>query len=786
MSFVGALSDVLSRALTGAQKKQADDSLRDLNADLERRVQERTREAEEANAAKSSFLANMSHEIRTPMNAIIGMSHLALKTQLDTRQRDYVQKIDRAANNLLGIINDILDFSKIEAGKLSMEAVEFDLTEVLDSLVQLCGLKAENKGLDFHLKTPRDLPRALVGDPLRLGQILINFANNAVKFTESGRILVEVNVLEADEDTVRLRFSVKDSGIGMTEEQVGKMFQSFSQADASTTRKYGGTGLGLAISKQLTELMDGTVGVESEPGLGSTFWATARFGRARNLKPRIQSSETIQGMRVLVVDDAAESREIYSGYLESFGCVVTGVQGGPEALIALSEYGPYPLVVLDYRMPGMDGFTTFKRLRALPLDYTPKVVMITGSADPGVQVRAKETGLDAYLQKPLSPSSLFDCVLGLFGAGAVQGQGDSDVGERARAHLGGARILLAEDNDINQQVAQGVLEDLGIVLDIAPNGVEALRMINAAFAAKTPYEAVLMDMQMPEMDGLTCTRELRRDARCAAMPIIAMTANAMAGDREACIAAGMNDHVAKPFNVDQLFNTLMKWLPPREALAAPQPVAAFTTPSGIPPLPGVDTETGLAQTGGKSARYLDMLQRFYKGQADTPQQIEAAMRTDNRELAVRLAHTLRGTAGTLGAEGLQRIAGELEMALKNALKDGDNVWRQRLGETQAQLAPLIAALAAHFAIALLPVPQAPVKGATPLPPVDPVLLDTLTAQINHCDSQATETVAQLRNLLGNRAPPLLLQLDEQLMNFAFDDAGALLPTLRASLGVAAR
>ena len=776
VSFVGALSDVLSRALTAAQKKQTDDLLRELNADLERRVAERTAEAEAANAAKSSFLANMSHEIRTPMNAIIGMSHLALKTNLDNRQRDYVQKIDRAANNLLGIINDILDFSKIEAGKLTVENIEFDLTEVLDSLVQLCGLKADAKGLDFHLKTAKGLPRALVGDPLRLGQVLVNFANNAVKFTDKGRVLVEVTSLHEDEQTVELGFAITDTGIGMTEEQVGKMFQSFSQADTSTTRKYGGTGLGLAIAKQLAELMGGTVGVKSTPGFGSTFWATAKFGRAKNLKPRIECSETIQGLRVLLVDDSADARDIYGGYLESFGCVVTGVPGGIEALVALKDYGPYPLVVLDYRMPTMDGFDVFAAIKSLSLDPSPRVIMVTGSADPGVQLRAKETGLDAYLLKPLSPSSLFDCILGLFGAGAVAGAGSSGMEERARAHLAGARLLLAEDNEINQQVAQGVLEDIGIVLDIANNGVEALQLASQAHAAGKPYEAVLMDMQMPEMDGLSCTRELRRDARHAAMPIIAMTANAMAGDREACMAAGMNDHVAKPFNVDQLFATLMKWLPARGSAAPLQQLLSAPAAAGeLPRLPGVDTAQGLAQTGGKAARYLDMLQRFQRGQAEAPQQIEAAMRAGDQELAVRLAHTLRGTAGTLGAEGVQRMAAELEAALKS----GNAAWRQRLGETQAQLAPLVAALAAHFGAADAAAAPSPSSGSQRARPVVPAaLLQTLAQQVGNYDSQATETVAQLRDLLGTAAPAALLQLDECVMNFAFDEATQLLPQLQ--------
>jgi len=429
----------------------------------------------------------------------------------------------------------------------------------------------------------------------------------------------------------------------------------------------------------------------------------------------------------------------------------------------------------------MDGFETFGALRALALPSPPKVVMITGSADPGVQQRAKDAGLDAYLLKPISPSSLFDSILGLFGAGAASTSGGSDVEAAARAHLAGARLLLAEDNDINQQVAQGVLEDIGIVLDIADNGVIALEKINAAFNEGRPYEAVLMDMQMPEMDGLTATRRLREDARCAVLPIIAMTANAMQGDKEACAAAGMNDHVAKPFNVDQLFTTLMKWLPPRShaASATALPLAAAAPVGGLPLLPGVDTALGLAQTGGKLPRYLDMLRRFHQGQAEAPQQIEAAMRREDVELAVRLAHTLRGTAGTLGATGLNRIAAELELALKTAVRDGDGGWRQRLGETQAQLGPLVAALSAHFAIASLPTAAPEAQGPVAL---DGALLDTLAQQIESFDSQAAETVWLLRAAAPPAASAALAALDEALANFDFDTAATQLATLRA-LGV---
>jgi two-component system sensor histidine kinase/response regulator len=528
---------------------------------------------------------------------------------------------------------------------------------------------------------------------------------------------------------------------------------------------------------------------------GSTFWARARFGRAKNLVPRIQSDQTIRGMPVLVVDDSDDAREIHGGYLESFGCVVTPLPGGQSALALLAEAAPdaFPLVVLDYQMPDLDGMRTCEALRATNRHPGTRVIMITGSAHTETQGRAKAAGVDVFLIKPISPSSLFDAIVGLFGAGAAKVDQNADAAETARAHLSGARILLAEDNDINQQVAQGILEDIGIHLDIAADGRLALGHVRAAQIAGRPYDAVLMDMQMPEMDGLTATRELRKDPRNDNLPIIAMTANAMAGDREACIKAGMNDHVAKPLNVGRLFATLMKWVPAQQGRAAAVPVVLATEPlqaltpvpppapavamdSPIPVLRGVNTAAGLERIGGKPARYLDVLRRFRDSQAAVPEQIEDACGSGDVALAVRLAHTLRGTAATLGADGLAAIAGELEAALKS----GDGTWRQRLGETQAQLLPLIASLRSALPDAAAAAPAVKAAEAT----IAPAVLIRLAGQIESFDSEAAETVAVLRESLGDAAPTELAVIDEHLANFAFDDAGVVLASLKQRVATA--
>jgi two-component system, sensor histidine kinase and response regulator len=634
----------------------------------------------QATTAKSQFLANMSHEVRTPMNAIIGLTQLALRTDLNRKQLDYLKKIDTSAHSLLGIINDILDFSKIEAGKLNMEQIDFSLDEVLKNISSIVSVKIGEKDLELFIDVEENTPNFLVGDPLRLEQIFINLVNNAVKFTENGHVLIKVTHLQTastsmlNEDETLIQFIVQDTGIGMSDEQVSSLFQAFTQADSSTARKYGGTGLGLAITKNLVNLMGGEISIESQLQRGSEFTFTAKFGIQKQLPTKKQEfPDFIKHSNVLIVDGNSISRHILDQILTGYSLNVTQAASAKEALHELVAVGgktAYDLIIIDSKMLGMNGIDNIKAIGDLNLRQKTKLVIMTSYGRNNIVENAEAAGVDAYLIKPVNKLALFDTILDIFSDDSpvmkmtdnTQYRLDSKDENKYRASL-----LLVDDNLINQQVATELLKNIGFKIVTVENGQ---KVIDLLFTQNMygKFDAILMDLQMPILDGYETTKLIRKKEATFGgnIPIIAMTAHTMEGEREKCLQAGMNDHIAKPIDLDMLYKTLCKWLKHLVSLNSyefhnPDPTNIdFCNFTEIPDLNGVDTQSGIERIGGNSNLYITLLKQFYKDYATMDKTLLHAFENEDYQTIKTNIHNLKGVAGNIGAQRLFQEALHIE------------------------------------------------------------------------------------------------------------------------------
>jgi len=826
--------------------RQREEEILAFNRSLEAKVADRTQaledarnRADRASRSKSEFLANMSHEIRTPINAITGFTALARRTELDARQSGYLETIDTAAHNLLRIVDDLLDFSKIEAGRLDLERIPFRLADVMNTVVAFVGPLAEKKGLELLLHVSPDVPSHWIGDPLRLGQVLMNLCSNAVKFTQRGEVEVRVSLAHVIEDVARLRFAVRDTGIGLTPEQSGKLFQAFAQADTSTTRRFGGTGLGLVICERLVALMDGRIWFDSTPGAGTTFQFEVELGLGAEADAELRGAlpETLRGMPALVVDDNANARHILVEQLSALGMDARAVQSGEAALEELrratSAGHPYPVVLMDWRMPGVDGVAATRSIRAdASIAGTPVVIMVTAFGREQPLATAESMNLlDGVLLKPVTPALMLEALrqaihrgqgaaAGSAGDGPAAAASTREARREARAlippskpariaQLAGIRVLLVEDHQVNQQLAKELLEQDGAQVTIAGHGLAALDAIDRA--GLDHFDIALVDLQMPEMDGLEFTRRIRERADGAALPIVAMTAHAMVEERERCLAAGMNDHLAKPIEPEAVIRTVRRWVGAKtlnEAAqrtgnaaapameSAPQPADAAA--GDLRALTTIDTEAALRRCAGNEKLLRTLLREFRRHHAESLAELARARESGNRAAAKALLHTLKGSAGNIGAREVAAAAAALEPLFERAAAAGDaatgntsgttaeidagiGVLAQALNKLNAELdAELDAPGSQHdrtlTAAAGTPSATQPAEAAgSGAAAAVQAVLHALARRLSENDTRAEETLADLRHALAGSEPPWLSAASAAIERLDYASALAALP-----------
>ncbi len=756
------------------------------NLELDQKVKARTMElekavyvAETATRVKGEFLANMSHEIRTPMNAIIGLTHLALKTDLTAQQVDYLEKINGSAKSLLGIINDILDFSKIESGKLDIELINFDLDDVLSNVANIIGLKAEKKGLEVLFSLDHGLHMQLIGDPLRLGQVLLNLGNNAVKFSQSGKIVFSVENLDEQPNKVVLKFSVKDTGIGINKAQMVKIFEGFQQADSTTTRTHGGTGLGLTISKNFVELMGGEIGVESQPGKGSTFSFTLpfRYQTDKTKKYRLPNSD-LDGMRILLVDGNEVSKNNMQNFLAYYPFKVACADSAEMAIQELSKVHnsgdvPYGLVLIDSNLAGADSIELGIRIRQTPTFSDLPIIIIASCNSSDIENQVVEAGLNIALCKPVLFSRLYEAILKVFGYAPEHHleRLDNVCEMQDSKNIQGARILLVEDNEINQQIAREMLEHAGIVVTTADNGKKAVENIQL-----NEYDLVLMDIQMPVMDGYEASQKIREleSAAQSSIPIIAMTAHAMVEHREKSLLAGMNDHLSKPIDSTALFSTLSRWIPEkskkqsvgRDAKVSVSKVKQAET--DLPDaLPGIDIQESLARFGGNKSLYAKILTRFPDSQKNTVENIISSLEAGDRETALHHAHTLKGISGNIGASELQKSAEDLENAInaeKKDLKDLISNVSDKLEKTLSGIAQLEQNQTEGLSAETISVDVIDIQKVT-------LLFDELKTLLEEDNTAAMKKMGQVKEaLMGSLLQDEFTAIKEALEKYDFEKA----------------